>query len=76
MTSNRITSIGCKRTDDDLIYLTLCKGIERYVFAYRNGDRRELFKVIDCFASNPELSFTYYDLAVLSQKIRQEAADA
>jgi hypothetical protein len=25
------------------------------------------------FASNPELSFTWYDAAVLSQKIRQES---
>jgi hypothetical protein len=25
------------------------------------------------YASNPELSFTWYDAAVLSQKIRQES---
>jgi len=28
------------------------------------------------YASNPELSFTWYDAAVLSQKIRQESQKA
>ena len=43
----------------DINVLALVKGAERYVFLR--------------FASNPDLSFTWYDAAVLSQKIRQES---
>jgi hypothetical protein len=32
--------------------------------------------VLGRYASNPELSFTWYDAAVLSQKIRQESRKA
>ncbi len=51
--------------------LALAKGSERYVFLYDSESRSESLKTIARFASNPELSFTWYDAAVLSQKIRQ-----
>ena len=53
--------------------LALVKGNERYVFLYDDESRAECLRVLGRFASNPELSFTWYDAAVLSQKIRQEA---
>jgi hypothetical protein len=34
--------------------------------------RAETLRTLGRFASNPQLSFTWYDAAVLSQKIRQE----
>ena len=52
--------------------LALVKGSERYVFLYDDTSRAEALRVLGRFASNPELSFTWYDAAVLSQKIRQE----
>ena len=52
--------------------LALVKGQERYVFLYDDDSRAEALRVLGRYASNPELSFTWYDAAVLSQKIRQE----
>lgn len=57
----------------DINVLALVKGQERYVFLYDDESRAETLRVLGRFASNPELSFTWYDAAVLSQKIRQEA---
>ncbi|MBX3415057.1 MAG: hypothetical protein KF708_20405 [Pirellulales bacterium] len=58
----------------DINVLALVKGQERYVFLYDDSSRAETLRTLGRFASNPELSFTWYDAAVLSQKIRQEAA--
>ncbi len=57
----------------DINVLALVKGQERYVFLYDDASRAETLRVLGRFASNPELSFTWYDAAVLSQKIRQES---
>ena len=54
--------------------LALVKGEERYVFLYDDNNRAETLRQLGRFASNPELSFTWYDAAVLSQKIRQQSA--
>ena len=57
---------------EDINVLALVKGTERYVFLYDDVSRAETLRVLGRYASNPELSFTWYDAAVLSQKIRQE----
>ena len=57
----------------DINVLALVKGTERYVFLYDDASRAETLRVLGRYASNPELSFTWYDAAVLSQKIRQES---
>lgn len=57
--------------DDDINVLALVKGAERYVFLYDDISREETLQVLGRFASNPGLSLTWYDAAVLSQKIRQ-----
>lgn len=56
--------------------LALVKGTEKYFFLYDDESKAELFRTLGRFASNPELSFTWYDAAVLSQKIRQVAVAA
>jgi hypothetical protein len=56
----------------DINVLALVKGSERYVFLYDDASRAETLRVLGRFAANPDLSFTWYDAAVLSQKIRQE----
>lgn len=56
----------------DINVLALVKGTERYVFLYDDSSRAEALRVLGRFASNPELSFTWYDAAVLSQRVRQE----
>lgn len=57
----------------DINVLALVKGEERYVFLYDDASRAETLRVLGRYASDPELSFTWYDAAVLSQKIRQES---
>ena len=56
----------------DINVLALVKGAERYVFLYDDASRAETLRTLGRFASNPDLSFTWYDAAVLSQKIRQD----
>ena len=58
----------------DINVLALVKGEERYVFLFDDAHKAEVLRVLGRFASNPELSFTWYDAAVLSQKVRQEPA--
>ena len=56
--------------------LALVKGEERYVFLFDDNNRSEVLRTLGRYASNPELSFSWYDAAVLSQKIRQVTAEA
>ena len=56
--------------EDDINVLALVKGSERYVFLYEDSQRAEALRTLGRFASNPELSFSWYDAAVLSQKLR------
>lgn len=45
---------------------------ESYIFVYTDENRVKVLSVFGRFAENPELSFTWYDAAALSQKIRQK----
>jgi hypothetical protein len=56
--------------------LALVKGNERYIFLFDDDNRIETLRQIGRFAANPDLSFTWYDAAVMSQKIRQTAPEA
>ncbi len=56
---------------DDINVLALVKGRERYIFLYDDTQRAEALRTLGRFASSNELSFTWYDAAVLSQKVRQ-----
>jgi hypothetical protein len=56
---------------DDINVLALIKGNERYIFLFDDERRAETLRTLGRFASNPDLSFSWYDAAVLSQKIRQ-----
>ncbi len=55
----------------DINVLALVKGEERYIFLFDDQQRSEALRTLGRFASNPELSFSWYDAAVLSQRIRQ-----
>jgi hypothetical protein len=50
--------------------VALAKKEEQYLFTYDSETRPEILRTFGRFASNPELSFTWYDAAVLSQKVR------
>ncbi len=51
--------------------VALVKGEEKYVFFFDDKNRAETLRQLGRYASNPELSFSWYDAAVLSQKIRE-----
>ena len=51
--------------------LALVKGSEQYVFFFDDSNRTEMLRTLGRYAANPELSFSWYDAAVLSEKIRQ-----
>ena len=57
--------------DGDINVLCLVKQDERYVWLYDDASRAEVLRMLGRFASNPDLSFTWYDAAMLSQKIRK-----
>lgn len=57
--------------DDDINVLALVKGRERYIFLFDDSQRADALRTLGRFASNTELSFSWYDAAVLSQKVRQ-----
>jgi hypothetical protein len=56
----------------DINVLALVKGHERYIFLYDDAKRAETLRTFGRYASNPDLSFSWYDAAVLSQKLRRE----
>lgn len=56
---------------NDINVLALVKGEERYIFLFDDSRRSDALRTLGRFASNPELSFSWYDAAVLSQRIRQ-----
>ena len=62
----------------ELNMLALVKGEEKYVFLFDDNNRSETLRQLGKYASDPDLSFTWYDAAVLSQKIRAttETAEA
>jgi len=60
-------------SQQDINVLALVKGEERYVFLYDDSSRAETLRTLGRYASDPELSMTWYDAAVLSQKVRKTA---
>ena len=61
------------RIPEDIIALCLAKGEERYIFMFTESTKLDALRTLGRFAANPELSLTWYDAAVLSQRIRQES---
>ena len=58
----------------ELNVLALVKGQEHYVFIYDDANRARLIDVLRDQAADPRLSFSWFDAAVLTEKIRQQAA--
>src|SRR5205085_2842426 len=66
---------GRRIVTEDINVLALVKGEERYIFLYDDTHKSDALRTLGRFASNPELSFSWYDAAVLSQRIRQTALE-
>ena len=51
--------------------LALVKDSERYVFLYDDDSSGSVLQTMGRYAADTDLSFTWYDAAVLSQKVRR-----
>jgi hypothetical protein len=51
--------------------LALLKGDQRYVFLYDDRSADQLLQTFGRYAADPELNFSWYDAAVLSQRVRR-----
>jgi len=58
----------------DINVIALVKGGERYVFLFDDDSRDEVVRTLGRHAANPDLSFSWYDAAVLAQKVRQSGS--
>ncbi len=61
-------------SQQDINVLALVKGDERYIFLFDDDSRAATLRTLGRFASNPDLSFSWYDAAVLSQKVREQTS--
>ena len=55
--------------------LALLKGEERYVFLYDDQSANQVLQTLGRYAADPELSFSWYDAAVMSQRVRKLSAE-
>lgn len=53
--------------------LALIKGAERYVFVFDEDSRASLIDALRDHAADPHLSFSWFDAAVLTEKLREES---
>jgi hypothetical protein len=58
----------------DTYAIALVKGTERYVYCWDDNGKQDALRALGRHASNPELSFTWHDAAIISQRIRQTVA--
>lgn len=58
-------------SEPEVNVLALVKGTERYVFLYDDAHRADTLRTLGRYASDPSLSFTWYDAALLAQKVRE-----
>jgi hypothetical protein len=56
--------------------IALVKDKERYIFLYDQESAPALLQTLGRFAGDPDLSFSWYDAAVLSQKVRRMHREA
>ena len=54
----------------DINVVALVKGEERYLFLFNDDTRAETLRTLGRYASDSSLSFSWYDAAVMSQKVR------
>ena len=60
----------------ELSVLALIRGKERFVFVYDDESLPELIEAFRVQASDPNVSLSWYDAAVLAERARQQVRDA
>jgi hypothetical protein len=51
--------------------VALVRGEEQYIFVFDESNRTETLRMLGRYAADPELSFTWFDAALLSQRVRE-----
>ena len=52
----------------------MAKGSERWLFLYDDQSRQALIDLFHRYADDPELNFSSADAALLTEKVREQAA--
>jgi hypothetical protein len=60
----------------DLNVLALFKGAERFIFVYDDASRDEVLAAIRDAAADPRVVLNWSDAAVLTERAREQAAQA
>src|SRR5262245_33013717 len=69
--SSGCSGTGASTMERGINVVALVKDAERYIFLYDNESAPALMQTLGRFAGDPDLSFSWYDAAVLSQKVRR-----
>ncbi len=62
---------GAAMAQHGINVLALLKGPERFVFLYDDESADQLLQTLGKYAADPELNFSWYDAATLSQRVRK-----
>lgn len=57
--------------DDDVNVVGIHRGPETYLVLYTDAEARAAIHAVGLWADQPDLSFNWYDAAILSGKIRE-----
>jgi hypothetical protein len=55
---------------NEVSVVAVARGNDQYIFVFDDRTRTDALRMLGRFAADPELSFSWYDAAILSQKIR------
>lgn len=54
-----------------LVVMILSKGVETYCVAFLNDQRAQALRSVCEYAADPDLSFSWYDAAMMIKEIRR-----
>ena len=60
----------------DLSVLALIRGKERHIYVYDDDSREDLVWAVRAHAADPGVNLSWFDAAVLTERARQQAAEA
>jgi hypothetical protein len=64
---------GEEVVQNELSVLALIKGNERFIYVFDDSSREMLINAIRDQAANPGVSLSWFDAAVLTERVRQQA---
>jgi len=70
-TSDRNQGTEVRSMSGEVNVVALARGEEQYIFLFDEANRTETLRTLGRYAADPNLGFTWYDAAILSQRIRE-----